>query len=209
MKRLLIASGVSLLIAGFLGAQETPRFTFDVGGGFTNPVGGTGSQLNTGWNVRGGAGVNLNSMLGVKVDLGFDDLGISNGALSSLGVPGGSVHVFSATLDPIVHLTPHRHFDLYVTGGGGEFHWYQQFTAPTTAIVGAYNPFFGYYNAAVPATQILSSYSVNKPGVDIGAGVAFGALGGHGKFFAEARYDHIYMTNSHVDYIPVTFGFRW
>jgi hypothetical protein len=209
MKNFLIASSLGLLVTGFLGAQEVPRFTFNIGAGFTTPVGSTGSQLDTGWNVRGGAGVNFNSHLGANINLGFDDLSISSGTLASFGVPGGSVHVFSATLDPIVHLTPHHRVDFYVTGGGGEFHWYQQFTSPTTAIVGAYNPFFGFYNAAVPATQILSSYSVNKPGFDIGAGVAFGAPGGHGKFFAEARYDHIFMTNSHVDYIPVTFGFRW
>jgi hypothetical protein len=209
MKKFLIASSVGLLAAGFLSAQEFPRFTVDFGAGFTTPVGSTGSQLNTGWNIRGGAGMNFTSWLGAKINLGFDDLGISNGTLASLGVPGGSVHVFSATLDPVVHLTPHSHFDFYVTGGGGLFHWYQQFTAPTTAIVGVYNPFFGFYNAAVPATQILSSYSVNRPGTDIGAGVAFGSVRGHGKFFAEARYDHIYIAHSRADYIPVTFGFRW
>ena len=60
---------------------------------------------------------------------------------------------------------------------------------------------------AGPATERqLASRSYDC--VVIGAGVAFGALG-HGKFFAEARYNHIYMTQSHVDYIPVTFGFRW
>jgi hypothetical protein len=209
MKSILIASSIGLLAAGFLGAQEFPRFTFDFGAGFTTPVGSTGSQLNTGWNIRGGAGMNFTSNLGANINLGFNDLGISNGTLASLGVPGGSVHVFSATLDPIVHLTPHSHFDFYVTGGGGLFHWYQQFTAPTAALVGFYNPFFGFYNAAVPATQILSSYSVNRPGADIGAGLAFGSVRGHGKFFAEARYNHIYLAHSRADYIPVTFGFRW
>jgi hypothetical protein len=209
MKSFLIVSGLGLLATGFLSAQEFQRFTADFGAGFTTPVGSTGSQLNTGWNIRGGAGINFTSNLGAKINLGFDDLGISNGTLANLGVPGGSVHVFSATLDPVVHLTPHSHFDFYVTGGGGLFHWYQQFTAPTTALVGVYNPFFGFYNAAVPATQVLSSYSVNRPGTDIGAGVAFGALRGHGKFFAEARYDHIYLAHSRADYLPVTFGFRW
>ena len=126
-----------------------------------------------------------------------------------LGVPGGDIHVFSATLDPIVHLTPHGHFDLYVTGGGGLYHMYQEFTQPTVATAFGFNPFFGYYSGLVPATQVLSSYSVNKPGVDIGAGVALGTKW-HGKFFAEARYNRIFMTNGfHADYVPVSFGFRW
>jgi hypothetical protein len=56
---------------------------------------------------------------------------------------------------------------------------------------------------------VLASYSVNKPGVDVGAGVAVGTRW-HGKVFAEARWDHIFIGgNRHVDYVPVTFGFRW
>jgi hypothetical protein len=52
------------------------------------------------------------------------------------------------------------------------------------------------------------SYSVNKPGLDVGAGVAFGSKWG-GRFFAEARYVHIYSgAGYHTDCPPVTFGFR-
>jgi hypothetical protein len=209
MKNFLIASSISLLAAGFLSAQEFPRFTFNIGAGFTNPVGTTGSQLNTGWNIQGGAGMNFTSRLGANIDVGFNDFGISNGTLANLGVPGGSAQVFSATLDPIVHLTPHSHVDFFITGGGGLYHWYQQFTAPTSPIGGIYDPLFGFNNAAVPGGQLLSSYSVNRPGANIGAGVAFGSAFGHGKFFAEARYNHVYMAHSRADYIPVTFGFRW
>jgi hypothetical protein len=54
---------------------------------------------------------------------------------------------------------------------------------------------------------IVDSYTVNKPGVDVGAGIAFGKKWG-GKFFAEARYNRIYLGDRHTDYIPVTFGFR-
>jgi opacity protein-like surface antigen len=207
MKSFYLLSGVCLLAAGLLNAQEVPTFTFSIGGGFVQPVGLTGSNLDTGWNIRGGAGVNFNSHLGANVDLGFDDFGINSSTATSIGVPGGSVHVFSATLDPIVHLNPHGHLDFYVTGGGGVFHWDEQLTLPSVAVVPGSNSFLGVTPAAVPGSG-LANYSVNRPGFDIGAGVAFGALG-HGKFFAEARYDHIYMTNSHVDYIPVTFGFRW
>lgn len=119
-------------------------------------------------------------------------------------MPGGGVHVFSATLDPIVHLNPKGHLDVYVTGGGGIYHRYQDFTAPTTFT--GFNPFFGYY--AVPGNQVLASSSMNKPGVDIGAGFAFGSKW-HGKFFAEAKYNRIIMGQFHTDYIPVEFGFRW
>ena len=50
------------------------------------------------------------------------------------------------------------------------------------------------------APQILVSYSVNKPGKNIGARIAVGTKW-HGKVFAEARGDRIFMGNFHVDYV--------
>ena len=208
MKRLIIGSCCGLLAAGMLAAQENPRFSFAIGGGFTQTVGSTGRELNNGWNIKGGVGVNFTPHIGAMLNLNYNQFGINGPTLANIGVPDGDVHVFSATLDPVVHLNPHGHVDVYVTGGGGLFHWYQEFTQPSVAIVPGFDPFFGFYPAAVPTSQILGSYSVNRPGVDVGAGIAFGTRH-RGKFFAEARYDHIYMQNSHVDYVPVTFGFRW
>jgi hypothetical protein len=31
----------------------------------------------------------------------------------------------------------------------------------------------------------------------------------HGKSFGEARYEDMFKTNSHTDFIPVEFSFRW
>ncbi len=212
MKNFALISGFCLLMVGSLEAQnsELQRFSFDIGGGFTQPVGNTGRHLDEGWNVQGGFGYNFSQYFGVMADLGYNSFGINGATLSNVGFPDGDIHVFSATLDPIVHLTPRRHFDIYVSGGGGVFHRTQEFTQPSTATLTAFDPFFGgFFPVTVPTTEILSSYSVNKPGVDIGAGIAFGTKW-RGKFFAEARYNRIFMGNDrHTDYIPVTFGFRW
>ena len=71
------------------------------------------------------------------------------------------------------------------------------------------DPFFGFFPVNVPATQVLSSYSVIKPGYDVGAGFAIGTRF-HAKLFREARYNHIFGSNgSHTDYLPISFGFRW
>jgi hypothetical protein len=200
----------SLLFAGLLSAQETPRFAFNIGGGFTQPVGATARQLDDhGWNVQAGAGVNFSQYVGLMLQLDYNRLGINSGTLNTVGFPGGDVNVFSATLDPIVHLTPRGHFDIYLIGGGGLYHRTQEFTQPGIAGVTAYDPFFGFYTAAVPTTEVVASYTVNKPGVNGGAGIAFGTKW-HGKIFAEARYHRIFMSNyAHTDYIPVSFGFRW
>jgi hypothetical protein len=209
MKKIALASYIGILAFVSANAQETQKFTFDIGAGFTTPVGLTGTALDNGWNIGGGVGYNFSSYLGAKLDLGYSSMGVNSSTLSNIGVPGGGIHIFSATVDPVVHLTPKHRMDLYLTGGGGMFRVNQEFTQPTVAVTNVFNPFFGLYPVAFGANEILSSYSVVKPGFDVGGGVAFGAFGGHGKFFAETKWDHIYMTNSHIDYLPVSFGFRW
>jgi len=210
MLRIALVSGVGLMsICSCLSAQEVSRFSFDIGGGFTQPVGNTGRHLDEGWNAGGGFGYNFNSHVGAMLDLSYNSFGINSATLQNIGFPGGDVHMLSATIDPIVHLNPKGHLDVYVIGGGGLYHRYQEFTQPSVATVTAFDPFFGgFFPVTVPTTEILSSYSVNKPGVNIGAGVALGTKW-HGKFFAEARYHRMFISDRHTDYIPVTFGFRW
>jgi len=193
---------------GMASAQETPKFTADLGAGFTTPVGTAGRNLDLGWGVHGGVGYNFSSRIGAKLNLGFDDMGINSTTLNTIGTPGGDIHIFQATIDPVVHLAPKGRFDFYVTGGGGVFHRYQEFTQPTVVTGTMFNPFFGFYPVAFGANQVLSSYTVTKPGFDVGAGVAVGAIG-HAKFFAEAKWDHMFLNGGHTDFIPVTFGFRW
>ena len=198
-----------LLVGGSAFAQEVPRFTADVSGGFTRPVGTAGRNLDNGWNVGAGAGINFNAWLAAKVDVGYNDMDINSATLNSLGFPGGSFHIFSATLDPVLHLNHRGPVDLYLTGGGGIYHQYQQFTAPTVAFGTVFDPFFGFTTVGVPANQVLASYSINKPGFDAGAGIAFGTPY-RVKVFAEAKYNRIFLSNGvRTDYIPVSFGFRW
>jgi hypothetical protein len=204
---LLVLLGAILIVP--LQAQEEHKVIVDLGAGFVQPVGGAGRSLDPGWNIKGGVGYNFSSVVGAMVQLDYDSLGINSTTLSNLGFPGGDVHVFSATLDPIVHLTPHSHFDLYLIGGGGMYKRTQEFTQPGVATAVGFDPFFGFYQFGVPTTDILASYSVVKPGVNGGMGIGLGSKWG-GKFYAEARYHRIFMGNNHhTDYVPVSFGFRW
>ena len=207
MKYFFVSCCIAAAVSGGLIAQETPRFAFSGGAGFSMPVGNTGRNLDTGWNVRAGAGINFSSYLGAMLNVGYDSMGIQSGVLNNLGYGGGNLNVFSATIDPIVHLKPKSSVDVYVTGGGGLFHQNQQFTQPSVSLVGGFNPFFGFYQVPVATNVVVAQYSLNKPGIDVGAGVAFGKKWG-GKFFAEARYNRIFTGNYHTDYLPITFGFR-
>jgi hypothetical protein len=64
MKKLSLVACMGLAALGAANAQETSHFAFNVGAGFTTPVGTTGRYLDTGWNVGGGFGWNLTLMSG-------------------------------------------------------------------------------------------------------------------------------------------------
>ena len=73
MKNFALVSGFCQLLAASLNAQqEGQRFSFDIGGGFTQPVGNTGRHLDEGWNVAGGVGYNFSQYFGAMVDLGYN-----------------------------------------------------------------------------------------------------------------------------------------
>jgi long-subunit fatty acid transport protein len=204
--KLVFASYCVLFCVSTLSAQEVSHYSFELGAGFTQPVGNTGRYLDDGWNIRGGVGYNFSSYLGVMGQLDYNSMGYNGATLGNLGFPGGQVNVFSATIDPIVHLTPRGHFDVYAVGGGGLYHWNEEFSTPAAGTV--ITPFSsGSFPIVIPGSG--SSYSVNKPGFNAGMGVAFGTKW-HGKIFAEARYVHVFLNgNLRGDYVPVTFGFRW
>ena len=132
MNRLAFVGCFGLLCIGTMSAQEVSHFSFELGGGFTQTVGNTGRYLNDGWNIQGGVGYNFSPYIGVMGELGYNAARLQRRHVRKPSdYPGGGVNVLSATIDPIVHLTPRSHFDLYAIGGGGLYHWYQNFSAPT------------------------------------------------------------------------------
>ena len=209
MKRIVYSAAFALLLGLTASAQESSHLAFKVDGGFTTAAGHAGRALDTGWSAGLGVGYNFGSYVGVMVDADYSHLGINSSTLANIGAPGGNVGITSFTLDPVVHVNPHGHFDMYVTGGGGLYHRYQNFTAPSVSSTFGFDPYFGFYPALVPSTTILSQYSVNKPGFDFGVGIAMGTKW-HGKLFAEAKYNEMFDGNGfHTGYLPVTFGYRW
>jgi hypothetical protein len=188
-------------------AQELPRFAFNLGGGFTTPQQEAGDRLDRGWNVDLGAGFRAHPNFALLVDFTYNEFGINRATLDALGFPNGNVRLWSVTLDPVVHLNPRGPMDLYLIGGGGLYQWTQEFTRPATAFFTGFDPFFGFYTTAIPVEEVLSSYTVNKPGWNGGAGLSFGT---RSKFYAEARYHRVIFGNDrYVDTVPVTFGIRW
>ena len=209
----IIACGVAalVLVPSAVAQNTTSKFSFNVGGGFTEPVRYSESRFNTGFNITGGAGVNVVPNLGVMAEFGFNQLSLSDAILNAAGVPGGTGRIYSVTLDPIVHFNPRGRFDVYAIGGGGFYRRTVEFTQPTVDTVTLFDPFYGvFFPAAVPATQILASFTQNKSGVNIGGGFSVRLRGdSNAKFYAETRYHYIFTSPIRTALLPVTFGFRW
>lgn len=208
-----IAAGclAGLVLAQPSAAQNTNRFAFNVGGGFTEPVRDSDGRMNVGFNLGAGAGVNFVPWLGLMAEFGFNHLNLSDRTLARAGVPDGDARIYSVTLNPILHFNPRGRFDAYVIGGGGYYRRSVDYTQPGVGTASFFDPFFGtFFPALVPTTQVLATFIQNKGGLNIGGGISVRVRGdSNAKFYAEARYHHMFTTPVPTNYLPVTFGFRW
>ncbi len=192
MRRFVCSALLAFASVASLAAQEKLMpVAWQFGAGFVQGIGHTGRDVEMGWSTIGGAGFNFGGHFTTMINLSTNNFTVAQTIPENFGVEGGHLNTFSATLDPVVHLLSGRHADVYFTGGGGLYR--RGFTPSGPA----------------GATVIPHSYSVNKPGVDVGLGLAFGTKW-HGKIFAEARYNRIFDHNRFfTNYLPVNFGYRW
>ena len=177
------------------------------GGGFTAPLGNSSNDLTYGWNFRGGLGWNFSPRLAVLGEYEFDRNKIPAHILQQVGEPGGNVHTWSLTLDPVFYYKTSGKWGGYVTGGGGFYRKLTAFTQPVQAI-GTYCDYFYCYPYYYTSNVVVSHYSSNQGGLNIGTGLTFGQLS-RAKFFAEARYEWLNTPGRSTQIIPVTFGLRW
>jgi hypothetical protein len=184
----------------------------DFGGGFTPTLGTTSNNLGTGWNVTGGAGINIDRQFGVIGQVLYSELGVNNNVLKTFDVPGANAHLWGFTLDPIVrfHNSASDKLGFYLIGGPGYYERVLNFTRPTTAVVDIFDPFFGFITpVVVPANVTIGTITRVGWGGNIGAGVTYKVGYSGVKFFAEVRYHYVATGPRATEILPVTFGFRW
>jgi hypothetical protein len=191
------------------------HIAFEAGGGFNAPVGHTTNYATYGGNLTLGAGWNFNKWLGTLVEYQFMDDKIPGRTLAAVGAPGGNVHVWSFTVDPIVYLPSKGSFGAYFTGGGGFYRKVTTFTSPQAVL---YCDYFGFCYEGV-ANVTIGHFSSNQGGMNIGTGFTWKAFGpdSNGKLFAEVRYVWVDSPSASATQqgtgsfgtLPVTFGVRW
>lgn len=183
------------------------RLAVEAGGGFTAPLGNSSGDLTWGWNFRGGLGYNVNKKVAVLAEYEFDYNKIPGRILSEVGTPGGNVHTWSLTLDPEWKYKTAGNWGGYIIGGGGFYRQLTSFTEPVL-VQGLYCTYFYCYPIYYTANAVVSHYSSNQGGLNIGTGVTLGNWN-QAKFFAEARYEWLDTPGHSTQIVPVTFGIRW
>jgi hypothetical protein len=183
------------------------RLAVEGGGGFTAPIGNSQADLTYGWNFRGGLGYKFSRDLSLMAEYEFDRNKIPGATLSQVGEPGGNVHTWSLTLDPVLYYKTTGAWGGYITGGGGFYRKLTSFTEPALAI-GEYCDFFFCYPYQFTTNVTVSHFSSNQFGANLGTGFTFGAWNG-AKFYTEARYEWLNTPGRGTQMIPVTFGLRF
>lgn len=204
------------------------KWTFAAGAGFTAPVGITHKYLGPSYDLQLGGGRNFNKTYGLLLEFDFHNFGMPEQALNnqlavyqaydpSAGYTSlsGTSHVWSFTLDPIIHYYTSDKFGAYVIGGAGFYHKVANFTTPGVYCdISCYN-----------VTYELDKYSSNAFGVNGGLGFTYKLSRFDGeRLFGEVRYVwsdnqprpfsystyNLYPANSYkASFIPVVFGVRW
>jgi hypothetical protein len=224
-------------------SDGSAKYNFIVGGGFALPVGGSHNYLATSYNIQAAAARNFNKTFGVQVEFDWANFGFQTATLNNLlaiynslgatdqnGNPlsqlGGTSHLWSLTLDPIMNFYSSDTWGAYVIGGGGFYHKTANFTVPTIGT--ECDPFFGCFQ--FQANQTIDKYTSNAFGVNGGLGLTykFSRFAGE-RFFVEARYVYTFnsvrpfslgnaqgggfnvfpQNSAKTGYIPVTFGIRF
>jgi hypothetical protein len=196
-------------------ADGSAKYTFFAGGGFTLPVGGSHNYLTTSYDVQVGAGRNFNKTFGAVVQFDWDNFGfqtatlnrqlaIYNGPFFQYGIPqlGGTSHIWSFTVGPVVNFYSSDTFGAYAIGGVGFYHKTANFTTPVPAQA---CDFYGCYVYTANAT--VDKYTSNAFGVNAGLGLTykFSRFAGE-RFYVEARYVYTFNSPRPFDYGDVNFN---
>jgi opacity protein-like surface antigen len=180
-----------------------------IGGGFTVPTGDMNGRLAGRGHVVVGAGYTFLPALELQAEYMYNTFGLTRGELLRINEPNGDGHVHSITIDPVLHLhLPFSRVSARAMAGIGYYHRTVEFTQPTSALTTFFDPFFGFFTAAVPANQVIGSVSRNGFGYNVGAGLDF-ALAGRAKLYFEARYHDAHMAHGDTEMLPLTVGLRF
>ena|SRR5215472_1407536 len=199
-----------LCTAGSAHAQWS-RVDVSAGGGFSEPAGRAGNDVNTGWNLDFRGGYKPSPHLGLDLDFNYNRWNLNNAALARYGEPNGYTTIWSFSFLPTLYGSPHWRVTPYAMAGPGAYYRNLTLTQPSLIHTIFCDPFFGFcYLATFGVNQEVATATTYKMGVDVGAGLEAPLGQSRVKAFGEARYSRMFTTHgADLEFVPVTFGIRW
>src|SRR5262245_21498431 len=210
MRRILLSALISVVLTVPSRAQDVPKhFTFDVGAGFSFPVGVTADHTKTGFNFVASGGARFDPRFSVGLDFAFNSMNVKN-SLEVSGVDlsqGAVMRLWSLTANPTYQFVKEERFSVYATGGYGLYNRKLDLPVPGPVPVTVCDAFWGVcVTRTVSSVVATCDLSTHKGGYNVGGGVNFGE---RTKFFVEVRYHHMFTSSSATEIIPLIFGIRW
>jgi hypothetical protein len=197
-------------------ADGSNKYTFVAGGGFALPISTTSNDLTTSYGFQVGGGRNFSKKLALLLQFDYEKFGFQTSTLNTLiaiynnpndpgtggaGLSslGGSSHVWSFTLDPVLTLSQGKTWGAYLVGGVGFYHKVADFTTPGTGT--ECDIYYGCFQYT--ANEVIDSYVSNAAGFNGGGGLTYKlSRWGNERFFVEGRY--VFVANSPRAYVGTT-----
>lgn len=214
MKHAITVILLSLMVCAGAQAQETSKFTFNVGGGPTWPTQSVSDLANMSGHFVIGAGANFSKMFGFNGEFMWNDLPPKSSIVALTNATDGSARLYAVTGNLIIHTPEERKFGGYVIGGTGWYHRSWDLTNPVISVGTVCLPSYVWWgvvcqNGLVQSNVTVASGSSNAIGWNIGGGATYRLGESHAKFYTELRYHVAYTEGINTDVLPLTFGIRF
>ena len=189
------------------------NWTFNAGGGANATNGNTKNFVRSGGGgLAAGVARNYSKYFGLRLDFQWDNLPLRDSALFEAQAPGGTSHVYSFSLDPIINIPATPNWGGYILGGPSYFHRTGQLDSSTAIPGSACNPFFGWWgtcsSVSLPLNGNFLSSSQYEFGENFGGGLTH-KITDRFEMYAEFRYLHGKHSSITTDLRPITIGVRW
>jgi opacity protein-like surface antigen len=228
MKKLLFGALLVILVAATPAHAQDNPVQFNIGGGWTMPVGEIGDRFGTGGGFNLGLIFEPTPAFDFQIEYSYNNLSGEDRQIPLQATPFGVVDgnavissnhsMHSLNFNGILRTTGGV-VKPYAIGGAGMYHRSVNLTTPDVGFATYCDPYwYVCYPTAVEVDRIIGERSSWDPGINIGGGLTF-ALGDSAVFYFETRWHYTWgpeftdldgvTQNANGQYFPVTFGFRF
>jgi len=189
--------------------KDYKNWTFNVGGGGSLMNATTQTFVRNGGVVAGGGVTrNYGKYLGLQAEFQWNNLPLRTSALASAQAPGGTAHLYSVMVDPIINIPVTKVWSGFIVIGGSYYHRDGKLDSSSVIRGTGCSPFYHWWgtcrNGSIPETGNFLSTSQNDFGFNAGFGVSR-KIRSNLEFYAEFRY----LRSSATSLRPITIGFRF